>query len=40
MARTKKHAAYDADRIMKELMNDGKIKRVGSTRTGHWEIND
>ena len=27
-------------RIMKELMNDGKIKRVGSTRTGHWEIND
>ena len=25
---------------MKELMNDGKIKRVGSTRTGHWEIND
>ena len=26
-------------RIMKELMNDGKIKRVGSTRTGHWEIN-
>ena len=27
-------------RIMKELINDGKIKRVGSTRTGHWEIND
>lgn len=27
-------------RIMKELMNDGKIKRVGSTRTGYWEIND
>ena len=27
-------------RIMKELMNDGKIKRVGSTRTGHWKIND
>ena len=27
-------------RIMKDLMNDGKIKRVGSTRTGHWEIND
>ena len=27
-------------RIMKELMNDGKIKRVGSPRTGHWEIND
>ena len=27
-------------RIMKELMNDGKIKRVGSNRTGHWEIND
>ena len=27
-------------RIMKELMNDGKIKRVGSTRIGHWEIND
>lgn len=25
-------------RIMKKLMNDGKIKRVGSTRTGHWEI--
>ncbi len=27
-------------RIMKELMNDGKVKRVGSTRTGHWEIKD
>ena len=27
-------------RIMKELMNDGKIKRVGSTRAGHWKIND
>ena len=27
-------------RIMKELMNNGKIQRVGSTRTGHWEIND
>ncbi len=27
-------------RIMKELINDGKIKRVGSTRTGHWEIYD
>ena len=27
-------------RIMKELMDDGKIKRVGSTRTGYWEIND
>ena len=22
------------------LMKNGKIKRVGSTRTGHWEIND
>ena len=31
---------YDEFLIMKELMNDGKIKRVGSTRTGHWEIND
>ena len=27
-------------RMMKELMNAHRIKRVGSTRTGHWEIND
>lgn len=25
-------------RIIKELMNENKIKRVGSNRTGHWEI--
>ena len=25
-------------RMMKELMNAHKITRVGSTRTGHWEI--
>ena len=25
-------------RMMKELMNASRIKRVGSTRTGHWEI--
>lgn len=25
-------------RIIKELVNENKIKRVGSNRTGHWEI--
>lgn len=27
-------------RMMKKLMDDGKIKRVGSTRTGYWEIKE
>ena len=27
-------------RMMKKLMDDGKIKRVGSTRTGYWEIRE
>ena len=27
-------------RIMKKLMDDGKIKRIGSTRTGYWEIRE
>ena len=25
-------------RMMKKLMDDGKIKRVGPTRTGYWEV--
>ena len=27
-------------RMMKKLMDDGKIKRVGSTRTGYWKIKE
>lgn len=27
-------------RMMKKLMDDGKIKRIGSTRTGYWEIKE
>jgi len=26
------------ERIVSELKRDGKIERVGSSRTGHWEV--